>query len=69
MNKKKYTAIVFFNDGRRPHKYRNCMVKSFSDYAVILGAWYVNFYDPGTKEFTERVYIQKTPAPGQGKKL
>lgn len=52
------TVIVFFQDGRRPHKYRNVNVEKFTHYARRVGAWYANLYDPATKQYAGRVYYQ-----------
>jgi hypothetical protein len=58
-SKKLYTAIVFFphGSGKDTRKYRNVRPASFTNFAILLGAWYVNYYDPITKQYAGREYF------------
>jgi hypothetical protein len=58
-SKKLYTAIVFFphGSGKDTRKYRNVKPLSFGYFAQSLGAWYVNYYDPVTRQYSGREYF------------
>lgn len=60
MAKQTFTAIVFFDTGEAPHKYRNISnPKSLEAYcARKLDAWYINYYNKETKEFSHRAYLK-----------
>jgi len=60
-----YTAIVFFRPetGITARKYRNVTLRTFAFFAQRTGAWYVNLYDPETKAFIRRLYVE--PSQGQ----
>lgn len=60
MAKKEYTAIVFFDTGEAPHKYRSITnTKSLEAYCIKkLDAWYINYYNKETKQFYNRVYLK-----------
>ncbi len=58
MAKTLHTVVLFFQDGRRPWKYRNVHVPTFTHYARRVGARYANLYDPTSKQYAGRVYYQ-----------
>jgi hypothetical protein len=58
MLEKLKTAILFFPDGKTAWKLRNVGSESrFLDYALKVGASYVNFYDKETRQFIKRVNL------------
>ncbi|NDC96432.1 hypothetical protein EB077_14095, partial [bacterium] len=64
MAEQKYTAILFFKPetGVTPRKYRNVTLRTFAFFAQRTGAWYVNLYDPETKAFIRRLYVEPQQA-------
>ncbi len=54
-----HTVILFFQDNRKPRKYRNVDVPKFTHFARRVGAWYANLYDPASKRYAGRVYYQQ----------
>lgn len=61
MAKKEYTAIVFFDTGELPHKYRGVTnLKSLEAYCIrkLPGSWYINYYNKETKDFSHRAYLK-----------
>lgn len=54
-----YTAIIFFRENRLPLKYRNInRFENFEQFARQKGAWYINYYFKGTKQFSHRQYLK-----------
>lgn len=63
MGKTLYTAIVFFEDGAMPRKYRNISnINTFINFCKKINASYFNLYYKETKQYAERVYLnEKAP--------
>jgi hypothetical protein len=60
MPKKIYNAIVFFdpNTKIKPRKYRNISNPiGFSNFCLMSGAKYINFYIAKSKEYSHRVNL------------
>jgi hypothetical protein len=53
------SATIFFQPGtKRPRKYRNISTPySFETYARKSGAWYINWYDQKTGQFSGRKWL------------
>jgi len=61
MAKITFTAIVFFDTGEAPHKYRNITnPRSLEAYCIrkLSGSWYINYYNKETKDFSHRAYLK-----------
>lgn len=63
MGKILYTAIVFFENGAMPRKYRNISnLNTFTNFCKMINANYFNLYYKENKQFAERIYInEKAP--------
>jgi hypothetical protein len=54
------TAIVFFNDGKRPRKYRNLKSETFDRFILFLNSdcpayTHINLYRQFSKQFIEQI--------------
>lgn len=59
MDKKYFTAIVFFKPGtKKPRKYHNIHnISNFAQFCIKSGAWYINWYDKKSREFERRTWL------------